>query len=36
MFHKFVVFYMATINCIYTVPYAYIKILFENYPKLFF
>ena len=34
MFHKFVHFYMATINDIlYT--YAYIEILFENYPKLF-
>ena len=35
MFHKFVDFYMATINYIqYT--YAYIKILLENYPKLVF
>ena len=33
MFHKFVDLYMATINYILH-TYAYIKILFENYPKL--
>ena len=34
MFHKFVDFYMATNNYI-LYACAYIKILFENYPKLF-
>ena len=34
MFHMFVDFYMATSDSILYI-YAYIKILFENYPELF-
>ena len=36
MFHKFVDFYMATINHILYPYYVYIKSLFENYPRLSF
>ena len=35
MVHKFVDFYMVTINQIRR-TYAYIKILLKNYPKLVF